>query len=71
MTTPAVIQHSYSHCVLRSVIWSVVQSAVTYQLCNETLRWATVFREVERNRDRLGVVDYSVSQTTLEQVIKV
>ena len=45
-----------------------LQGAVTYQLCNESLRWATVFREIERHRDELGVTDYSVSQTTLEQV---
>jgi hypothetical protein len=32
------------------------------------LSWATVFREMERHRERLGVIDYSVSQTTLEQV---
>ena len=47
------------------LVW---QGAVTYQLGNKSLRWATVFREMERNRDRLGVTDYSVSQTTLEQV---
>ena len=41
---------------------------MTYQLCNESLRWATVFREIERHREELGVADYSVSQTTLEQV---
>ena len=41
---------------------------MTYQLCNDNLRWATVFREMEHHRERLGVTDYSVSQTTLEQV---
>jgi hypothetical protein len=46
----------------------VGQGAVTYQLCNENLRWATVFREMEEHRDGLGIEDYSVSQTTLEQV---
>ncbi|CAI8007469.1 ATP-binding cassette sub-family A member 3 [Geodia barretti] len=44
------------------------QGAVTYQLRNEDLRWATVFREIEEHRDSLGIEDYSVSQTTLEQV---
>ena len=47
---------------------AVGQGAVTYQLCNENLRWATVFREMEEHRDGLGIEDYSVSQTTLEQV---
>ena len=41
---------------------------MTYQLRNENLRWATVFREIEEHRDSLGIEDYSVSQTTLEQV---
>ena len=47
---------------------TVGQGAVTYQLRNEDLRWATVFREIEEHRDSLGIEDYSVSQTTLEQV---
>lgn len=53
-----------SSCIY--LVW--LQGAVTYQLCNEALRWATVFREIESHRNQLGIVDYSVSQTTLEQV---
>ena len=41
---------------------------MAYQILSEGVTWATVFREMESNRERLGVVDYSVSQTTLEQV---
>eukprot|EP00850_Spirogloea_muscicola_P023272 SM000343S12828 [mRNA] locus=s343:29457:40992:- [translate_table: standard] len=39
-----------------------------YRLLREGLSLAHVFREVEAARGRLGVQDYSVSQSTLEQV---
>eukprot|EP00997_Jenningsia_sp_PLL12_P003674 NODE_1700_length_1089_cov_35.468269_g1385_i0.p1 GENE.NODE_1700_length_1089_cov_35.468269_g1385_i0~~NODE_1700_length_1089_cov_35.468269_g1385_i0.p1 ORF type:complete len:162 (-),score=46.22 NODE_1700_length_1089_cov_35.468269_g1385_i0:110-595(-) len=32
------------------------------------LRLSEVFENIEKNRDRLGVLDYAVSQPTLEQV---
>ncbi len=53
------------------IIWSVLcvlQGAVTYQLPGGGLSWSSVFRQLESNKERLGIIDYSVSQTTLEQV---
>lgn len=44
------------------------QGAVTYQLPSAGVTWSTVFRQLENNKQRLGIVDYSVSQTTLDQV---
>ena len=44
------------------------QGTVTYQLPSAGVTWSTVFRQLEGNRRRLGIVDYSVSQTTLDQV---
>lgn len=44
------------------------QQMVHYQVDNETTNWAFIFGLLEDNRERLGIVDYSVSQTTLEQV---
>ena len=41
---------------------------VTYWLPNEDVSWSSVFRFLEENKEYLGIVDYSVSQTTLEQV---
>ena len=41
---------------------------MTYQLPSAGMKWSTVFREIEANKERLGIVDYSVSQTTLDQV---
>ena len=34
----------------------------------EGLSWSYIFGQLERNRAALNIVDYSVSQTTLEQV---
>ena len=41
---------------------------MTYQLPSAGVTWSSVFRQLESNKQRLGIVDYSVSQTTLEQV---
>ena len=46
----------------------ITQGSVTYQLPSAGLTWASVFRQLESNKERLGITDYSVSQTTLEQV---
>lgn len=40
-----------------------------YQLRNEKALLSFVFGELERNRSRLKIEEYSVSQTTLDQVI--
>ena len=44
------------------------QGAVTYQLPSADVSWSSLFRQLESNKERLGIIDYSVSQTTLEQV---
>ena len=44
---------------------------MTYQLPPEVASWSTVFRELESNKSDLGIVDYSVSQTSLEQVSRI
>ena len=42
-----------------------------YQLHNESTSLSLVFGELERNREALNIEEYSVSQTTLDQVIKI
>lgn len=42
-----------------------------YQLHNESTSLPLVFGELERNREALNIEEYSVSQTTLDQVIKI
>ena len=44
---------------------------MTYQLPPEVASWSAVFRELESNKSDLGIVDYSVSQTSLEQVSRI
>lgn len=44
---------------------------MTYQLPSAGVTWSTVFRKLEGNKERLGIVDYSVSQTTLDQVSEI
>ena len=45
------------------------QGILHYQINNEGLSWSYIFGQLERNRHALNIVDYSISQTTLEQVI--
>ncbi len=42
--------------------------AVTYLLPSDLVSWSLIFRLLEENKEELGIIDYSVSQTTLEQV---
>ena len=42
--------------------------AVTYLLPSSDLSWSSIFRLLEEHKEELGIIDYSVSQTTLEQV---
>ena len=41
---------------------------MAYQLPSSSVTWGSVFQDIEGNKERLGIVDYSISQTTLEQV---
>ncbi|XP_067927873.1 phospholipid-transporting ATPase ABCA3-like [Watersipora subatra] len=44
------------------------QNLVQYQIPKGDLSWAMIFKTMEDNKKRLLIEDYSVSQTTLEQV---
>lgn len=41
---------------------------LTYQIVSESMQWSYVFGALEGSKQQLGIIDYSVSQTTLEQV---
>ena len=43
---------------------------MTYQIPAEGVTWSALFRTVEQNKEQFHIIDYSVSQTTLEQVRK-
>ncbi|XP_047137876.1 phospholipid-transporting ATPase ABCA3 isoform X1 [Hydra vulgaris] len=44
------------------------QGLLQYQILNSDIRWSQMFGTLEENSARLGIIDYSVSQTSLEQV---
>ncbi|XP_046858898.1 phospholipid-transporting ATPase ABCA3-like [Xenia sp. Carnegie-2017] len=44
------------------------QGMLTYQIVSESMQWSYVFGALEGSKQQLGIIDYSVSQTTLEQV---
>lgn len=56
----------YSNSSYFSVIF--LQGFVAYQLPSNSVTWGSIFQDIEDNKERLGIVDYSISQTTLEQV---
>ena len=60
--------HTHTHSHSHTHTHTHTQGAVTYQLPSGAVSWSAVFRLLEENKERLGIVDYSVSQTTLEQV---
>ncbi len=41
---------------------------MTYRIADVNISWSSLFDIVEENKAALGIVDYSVSQTTLDQV---
>lgn len=51
-----------------AVLIEAHQGTATYQLPREGLMWADVFQTIESHKETLGIEDYSVSQTTLDQV---
>ncbi|XP_057304734.1 phospholipid-transporting ATPase ABCA3-like [Hydractinia symbiolongicarpus] len=44
------------------------QTLLQYQIINPDLRWSQMFGTLEEHAEQLGIIDYSVSQTSLEQV---
>ena len=41
---------------------------MTYQIPLENVMWSTLFREMEENKEELNIIDYGISQATLDQV---
>eukprot|EP01061_Rhynchopus_euleeides_P015536 TRINITY_DN264_c0_g1_i10.p1 TRINITY_DN264_c0_g1~~TRINITY_DN264_c0_g1_i10.p1 ORF type:complete len:1990 (+),score=845.48 TRINITY_DN264_c0_g1_i10:125-5971(+) len=44
------------------------QQRLSYQVAKEEASLSQMFRLIEDNRDRLGITDYSINETSLEQV---
>ena len=69
--TPQVQQSSFFLLLCFSIspfTLSHSQGSVTYQIPSEGVTWSQMFKEIEANKERLNIIDYSVSQTTLDQV---
>ena len=48
--------------------WSALQGYVHYDVPSKAKSWAAIFAKMEQAKERYDIEDYSVSQTTLEQV---
>lgn len=58
------------HCLTAiSILLPYSQGSVSYQIpATRGVTWSSVFQSLESNKEELSIVDYSISQTTLEQV---
>lgn len=44
------------------------QGILTFYIPLSSIKWSQIFGLMESNRDRLNIEDYSISQTTLEEI---
>ena len=51
-----------------SILKDVHQGLLNYQITDTAISWARIFGMMERAKEGLHIEDYSVGQTTLEQV---
>lgn len=51
-----------------AVLMEEFQGLLTYSIVNSTLTWSKMFGIMEKGKNRLNIEDYSVGQTSLEQV---
>ena len=58
------IEDKFPGCVLKDVH----QGQVHYHITDTSLKWAHIFGTMERAKSTFNIENYSVSQTTLEQV---
>ncbi|XP_017056192.1 phospholipid-transporting ATPase ABCA3 isoform X3 [Drosophila ficusphila] len=60
----AFVEHEYPHSILQEEY----QGILTFYIPLTGVKWSRIFGLMESNRDQLNVEDYSVSQTTLEEI---
>ena len=58
------IEKQFPGCILKDIH----QGMVHYHITDTSLQWAAIFGIMERAKSTFNIEDYSVSQTTLEQV---
>ena len=50
------------------ILLYLLKGMLQYQINDSSLKWSFMFDVLERNASELGISNYSLSQTTLEQV---
>jgi ATP-binding cassette subfamily A (ABC1) protein 3 len=70
---PAMSLSSFRECLKRTMGMAITfnfvnKKYVSLTLPSNGLSWSEIFRKLEEHKEYLGIEDYSVSQTTLEQV---
>lgn len=60
----AFIESTFPGCVLKDIH----QGNINYHITDTSVKWSKVFGIMERAKSTFNIEDYSVSQTTLEQV---
>ncbi|XP_065364636.1 phospholipid-transporting ATPase ABCA3-like isoform X2 [Calliphora vicina] len=52
----------------QAILQEEYQGILTFYIPLSSIKWSKIFGLMERNRDELNVEDYSISQTTLEEI---
>ena len=58
------IEETFPGCVLKDIH----QGMVHYHIAKDKVSWSQIFGTIERVKEQYDIEDYSVSQTTLDQV---
>jgi ATP-binding cassette subfamily A (ABC1) protein 3 len=56
------------HSFPGSQLKTIHNNLLHYNISDETLPWSRIFGLIEKAKDGLNIEDYSVEQTTLEQI---
>ena len=51
-----------------SIFREEYQGILTFYIPLSSIKWSEIFGLMEANRDALNIEDYSISQTTLEEI---
>ncbi|XP_061399279.1 phospholipid-transporting ATPase ABCA3-like [Musca vetustissima] len=52
----------------QAILQENFQGILTFYIPLSSIKWSQIFGLIEKNRDRLKIEDYSISQTTLEEI---
>ncbi|XP_053951058.1 phospholipid-transporting ATPase ABCA3 [Anastrepha ludens] len=58
------VEQKFPHAILQEEY----QGILTFYIPLSSIKWSSIFGLMEKNRDNLNIEDYSISQTTLEEI---